>query len=318
MARTIKRRDPNRPGFWFASYRHPHPPLVPLQPYLDLYDRDLDQPYTGSWVDPEHLPFSLQSAWHRGEKHDHFQTQTARRAFYALCTHIDHQLRVLIGTLREEGLLENTIICFTSDHGDMLGNHNMWAKRLYYESSANIPMILVGPAGDQRVEVGAVDNRLVGWQDVMPTLLDVAGVDIPASVEGLSMVGKTQRDWFYGECGEDAHATRMIRDQRYKLVYYAVGNHRQLFDLQEDPCELTDLAAAPDHAETLDRLTGLLISQLYDGDLEWMQEGQLVGLPDRPFQPGPNRGLSGQRGDHWPPPPKTNMRQIEWYPEKKK
>ena len=317
MARTIKRRDPNRPGFWFVSYRHPHPPLVPLQPYLDLYDRDPDQPYTGSWADPECLPFSLQSAWHRGERYDHFQTQTARRAFYALCTHIDHQLRVLIGTLREEGLLDHTVICFTSDHGDMLGNHHMWAKRLFYESSANIPMILVGPAGDDRVEIGRVDDRLVGWQDVMPTLLDLAGVDIPDTVEGLSMVGASQRDWFYGEVGEDAHATRMIRTERYKLVYYAVGNCRQLFDLEADPCEMTDLAAAPEQRETLDRLTGLLLGELYGGDREWVQNGELVGLPDRTFQPGPNRGLSGQRGDHWPPPPKTNMRQIEWYPEKK-
>ena len=86
-------------------------------------------------------------------KHAHLkdaEIRRIRRAFYALCTHIDHQLRVVIGTLREEGLLDDTIILFTSDHGDMLGNHGLWAKRLYYERSANVPMILVGGSDETR------------------------------------------------------------------------------------------------------------------------------------------------------------------------
>ena len=99
---------------------------------------------------PEALSFSLQANIARGAKYTSDQITAIRRAFYALCTHIDHQLRFLLGTLREEGELDNTIICFTSDHGDMLGNHGMWAKRLFYEYSANIPMILLGVAGDER------------------------------------------------------------------------------------------------------------------------------------------------------------------------
>lgn len=317
MTRTIKRRDPNKPAFWFVSYRHPHPPLTPLQSYLDMYgDITIDPPFIGAWsTGPEDLPYSLDAAYIRGDKYNGLQTLLARKAFYALCTHIDHQIRVLIGALREEGLLDNTIICFTSDHGDMLGNHHMWAKRLFYENSANIPMILVGVKGDERVGYNQVDDRLAGWQDVMPTLLDLCGIEIPDSVEGMSMVGDKRRDWFYGEVGEDAHATRMIRDERHKLIYYAVGNYSQLFDLETDPRELSDLATDPAHAETLARLTGILISQLYGDDEAWAQEGRLVGLPDREFVPGPNKGLSSQRGDHWPPPPKTNMPQIEWHAE---
>ena len=138
----------------------------------------------------------------------------------------------------------------------MLGNHGMWAKRLFYEYSANIPMILLGIAGDERV----------GWADVMPTLLELAGIDIPETVEGMSMVGEQKRGWFYGEVGEDNHATRMIRDGRYKLIYYPIGNCRQLFDLQNDPDELIDLSTSAEHANILNGLTDLLISQLYDGD----------------------------------------------------
>ena len=319
MARIIKRRDPTRPAFWFISYRHPHPPIVPLQTYLDLYrDIPIDEPYCGSWsTSSENLSFSLRANTARGAKFTPHQIIAIRRAFYALCTHIDHQLRVIIGTLREEGVLDNTIICFTSDHGDMLGNHSMWAKRLFYEYSANIPMILLGVAGDERVGYNRVDDRIVGWADVMPTLLDLAGIDIPETVEGVSMVGEQRRDWFYGEVGEDDHATRMIRDGRYKLIYYPVGNCRQLFDLQNDLDELTDLSASAEHADILSDLTELLISQLYGGDEAWAKNGQLIGVPDRDFIPGPNRGLTSQRGLHWPPPPRTNMSQIQWHSEGK-
>ena len=305
MARQIKRRDPTRPGFWYLSYCHPHPPLVPLQCYLDLYrDVDIDTPTMGAWsVMPETLPYALkvvQGRW--GGLTDH-QIRGARRAFYALCTHIDHQLRLIIGTLREEGLLENTVILFTCDHGDMLGDHGLWAKRVFYENVANVPMILVPVAGDESVGHHRTNERLVGLQDVMPTLLDLAGIETPDTVEGLPMVGSKKRAWLYGECSEGALATRMIHDGRFKLIYYPTGNRFQLFDLREDPYELGDLSESPDHAEIRERLTEALIGQLYGGDEGWVQDGQLVGLPDRAYEPWPNRGLSGQRGIHWPPPP---------------
>ncbi|HCK13012.1 TPA: arylsulfatase [Candidatus Poribacteria bacterium] len=320
MARVIKRRDPTRPAFWYLSYRHPHPPLVPLQAYLDFYQHlSIDAPYFGNWtINPEDAAYSVRANYNRGTKMNIDQLLVVRRAFYALCTHIDHQLRIVIGTLREEGLLNNTIICFTSDHGDMLGNHNMWAKRLFYEYSANIPMILVDGASGKQIGYNWVDDRLVGWQDVMPTLLDMANIDIPETVEGLSMVGNQKRDWFYAEVGEDDHATRMIHDGRYKLIYYPVGNCSQLFDLQGDPNELDNLVADPKYAIVLEKLTNLLIGQLYGGDETWVQNGRLVGLPDKEFVSGPNRGLSSQRGHHWPPPPQTDMPQIEWFSESKR
>jgi len=241
------------------------------------------------------------------------QIRGARLAFYALCTQIDHQLRVVIGTLREEGLLDNTIICFTSDHGDMLGNHGMWAKRLFFENSAHIPMLLMGVKGDERVGHHRIDNRLVGWQDVMPTLLDLAGIDIPGTVDGISMVGEKKREFFYGEIDEGPRATRMIHDGRFKLIYYGTGNRKLLFDLENDPNELQDLSASPDHAKTLKRLENLLIGQLYGGDEKWVKDGKLVGEPDKAFSPGPNRTLTSQRGAHWPPPPASDIPQIEWY-----
>jgi arylsulfatase A-like enzyme len=162
------------------------------------------------------------------------------------------------------------------------------------------------------------DERPVGWQDVMPTLLDLAGIAVPPSVEGLSMVGDRRRGFFYGEIDEGPLATRMIHDGRYKLIYYAAGNVCQLFDLANDPAEIRDLRSSAEHSSILARLTQQLISQRYGGDEAWVQTGELVGLPNRSFTPGPHRGLSSQRSSHWPPPPKTGMGQIEWYPEQKR
>ncbi len=304
MVRMIKRRDPTRPSFWYLSYVHPHPPLVPLSGYLDIY-RDVDpvSPYRGAWAnESEQLPYHLQAVQENWGQLDSHQVAWAQRAVYALCTHIDHQLRVLLGSLREEGLLENTVILFSSDHGDMLGNHGLKNGALFYESAANIPLILVDGGGDPRLGHHRIDDRLVGLQDVMPTLLDLAGIKIPASVEGLSMVGRTKRPYLYGEMREGIKATRMIHDGRYKLIYYVAGNRRQLFDLANDPQELQDLSSSPTHAEVLERLNGLLIEELYGPDEEWLADGQLVGLPDQEVENQPDTTYSYQRGNHWPPP----------------
>lgn len=305
MCRQIRRRDPTRPGFWYLSYVHPHPPLVPLQAYLDLYrDVPIDAPGHGDWSrDPAQLPYYLKVIRSKWQHVSEAEILRIRRAFYAACTHIDHQLRLVLGTLREEGLLDDTIILFTSDHGDMLGQHGLWAKRLYYEQSANVPMILLGPRGDARTAPRSTASRLVGWQDVMPTLLDLAGLDIPDTVDGLSMVGTATRAYLYGECGEGPKSSRMIRKENWKLIYYPCGHRTQLFDLAADPTELHDLADRPAHGALLRELQELLVGEMYGQDLDWIRNGRLVGCAEPEFAYAENRDLSGQRGIHWPPPP---------------
>ena len=307
MARTIARRDPTRPAFWYLSYSHPHPPMVPLQCYLDVYQSlRVDVPSMGAWADdPSKVPYGARFSRSRGELFSDYHMRSARQAFYALCTHIDHQLRIVIGALREQGILDDTIILFSADHGDMLGKHGMWAKGLLYEESAQIPMILSAPQGETKITQNAVDDRLVGWQDVMPTLLTLAGIDIPASVEGRCMVTGDKREYLYGEYEVGDRATRMVHDGRFKLIYYSAGNCMQLFDLEEDPEELDDLGGSADHGEVRARLEKLLIDELYGGDEKWVKREKLEGLPEPEFRPQSNRGLSGQRGGHWPPPPQT-------------
>lgn len=304
MARFIQRRDPARPGFWYMSFQHPHPPLWPLQEYWNLYaDIHIPDPPVASWA---HNPGAHTTGGDtRKSPLDDLPGRLARRAFHALCTHIDHQIRVVIGTLRQQGLIDNTIIMFTSDHGDMLGTHRLWGKRMFYEPSANIPMLLMGVKDDPRVGHHRTDDRLVALQDVMPTLLDLAGIPIPPTVEGQSMLADKPRDYLYGEIDNGHASPRMIHDGRHKLIYHPEGNRIQLFDLDEDPNEMTNLADSPAHADLLHRLTQKLIANLYGGDEAWAKEGKLVGTPEKPRTRGVNRGLSGQRGLDFPRPPST-------------
>lgn len=302
MCRAIHRRDPRRPAFWYLSFSAPHPPLTPLQAYLDLYqDVPIDSPTVGNWSrDPRTRPWVCNYVNSNREFCDATEPEIAqaRRAFYATCTHVDHQIRVVIGTLSEAGLLDNTVIVFTSDHGHMCGEHGLWTVMFMYEYISHIPLIIVPAARDQRLGgPGTVDNRLVEFADIHPTLLDLAGIAIPDTVEYRSLADDWQREYLYGEFDEGQMASRMIRQDRFKLIYYPAGNLTQLFDVAADPREAHDLADEPAHADTRAKLTRMLIDELYGSDRAWLQDGQLIGLPDahRP-EMNPDGILVSQRG----------------------
>ena len=222
MCRAIRRRDPRKPGFWYLSFVGPHPPLWPPAAYLDLYrNLELDPMVHGDWSRSfEDLPWSVKPYM------DQFcmrmatpgEIDLARRGFYATITHIDHQIRMVLGTLREEGLSEDTIVAFTADHGDMLGDHRMWSMGVMYEKSVRVPLIIVPAAGDGRFPPGSQDHRLAELRDLMPTLLDLCGLEPPAGLDGISLAGSQDRDHLYGEFREGPMATRMICDRRYKLI----------------------------------------------------------------------------------------------------
>ena len=286
MSRHIVRRDRGRPSFWYMSFYSAHPSLLPPATYMDMYrDLEIDEPFVGDWAqDFDAWPFAAkanqQKEW-RELTLSTSRTRQMRQAFYAMYTHVDHQIRAILGLLREQGILDNTIIMLTSDHGEMLGDHGQYNKGTFYQGSANIPMVLMPtPEQAKSTSLNKRDDRLVAQADVMPTLLDLCNVPIPDTVEGLSMVGDQKRDYLYGELMEDHLATRMVHDGRHKLIYYPVGNLFQLFDLQEDPNELRDVADDPGYSEVRTRLTGLLRQRIYGSDLEWVRDGELVGLPE--------------------------------------
>ncbi|MCH2306443.1 MAG: sulfatase-like hydrolase/transferase [SAR202 cluster bacterium] len=302
-AKSIARRDKQRPSFWYMSFTAPHPPLNPLQQYFDMYrDVEVDLPFHGDWsLNFDQLPYALKARPRRikGQNFSKIQEELIRKAFYALCTHVDHQIRTVIGTLKEEGIVDNTIIAFTSDHGDVLGNHGIYTKMCFYEEATKIPMIITPSATlvDQ-VGFGITDDRLVAQADVMPTLLEMCGIPVPDSVEGISMFSSSKRDYLYGEFYEDSPlCTRMIRSGNFKLIYYPVGNIFQLFNLKEDPNELKDVSNFKKFFEIKKSLIQKLVNSLYGSDLDWVSDGNLVGLTDIKWDGDlPERDLGGQRG----------------------
>ena len=298
MSRMIRRRDRDRPALWYMSFNHPHPPLAPLAQYMDMYAHvDIPLPKVGAWAeDYEALPYGLKHMRSRRPPVNDMELLQALRSFYALCTHIDHQIRLVLGLIREEGLMDDTMVMFTCDHGDMLGAHRLFAKPYGFDPCARIPMILMPTAGDTRIGHHRVDDRLVELRDVMPTLLDLAGVDIPDSVEGISLATDARRDSLYCEHSENEMAVRMIRDERHKLIWYPVGNRVMLFDMAADPLELDDRGDDPSLSDVRQRLTARLIENLWGDDHKWVDDGRLVGEPDIEYQPHPDRRFSGQRG----------------------
>ena len=277
----IRDLDPGRPAFLYVSFTAPHPPLWTMPAWTELYDgADIDAPVRGDWT--RNPPFRVRAI---AGKAASMRQATAReiaavrRAFYSQLTHLDRQIRFILGTLREQGRLEHTIIAFTSDHGDMLGDHGMWSKGLMYEGSARVPLLIAPPAARSGQARGATDPRIAELRDIMPTLLSMAGLPVPARLDGIDLFSGERRDYLFGELGQGAGATRMVRDERHKLVYYAEGNRRQLFDLQEDPRELRDLAESKSHRGVLRRMTRQLAGELYGESLGWLDGDRLRGWP---------------------------------------
>ncbi|MFB6295810.1 MAG: sulfatase-like hydrolase/transferase [Halobacteriales archaeon] len=275
-------RDSERPFFLNVSYLKPHTPLNPPRAYWEFYaDRDLPPAAVGDWVDAAHgadLPaYPPLDAWCGEMAPD--VVKRARRGYYGLVTHLDHQLSRVIRELRAQGEWENTVVVFTADHGDMLGDHHLWRKCYGYEPSARVPFIVKPPGSadvdphldDDDVE-GRTIGRPVGLEDVMPTLLDACELPIPETVEGGSVLrlldDPATDDWrayYHGEHGpiyEPENATQYLVGERYKLVWNPVTGTELLFDLRSDPLEERDRIEDPDHADVLDTLETRLVERL--------------------------------------------------------
>ena len=300
MTKQIRRRDPEKNHFFYASFQAPHPPIVPLERMLRRYDNtELEPLIQDNWEVDDTIRLLRNTAERYSEK----EIDMARRAFHAQCTHIDQSVRSLLGAMKEEGLLKNTLIIFMSDHGDMLFDHGMVAKRLFYENSARIPFILSGyPIQEYRGK--GIEDKLCSVQDIMPTILDICGIEKPEGMDGISMVSDKRRPYIFGEIGKDQKATRMIRNEHYKLIWYPYGNKLQLFDMDSDRKEVNDLSKDPRYSKVLEEMVGLLLENLHDDD-EWLEEGCLKGYnPDKaPLKP--DFSFGNQRAAyHWPYPKK--------------
>lgn len=269
--RFLERRDPTSPFFLKLSYHRPHPPYDPpawaFEEYLRRTEHEAD-PVTGDWNDV----WEPHRADHRPDANvAHYDRETIRRAhagYYGNIAHVDLQVNRLLAGLAEHRLVENTWILFTSDHGEMLGDHHMYRKAYPYEGSARVPLLLAGPDSTP----GVVSDDVVELRDVMPTLLDCAGLPVPDGLDGRSLLprahgkGAPIRPWLHGEHALLGESFQWITDDRWKYIWLSRSGREQLFDLRADPGETHDLAVDPAAAEeatdALGRLRACLIEEL--------------------------------------------------------
>jgi choline-sulfatase len=302
------RRDPQKPFFLKVSFARPHSPYDPPQRYWDMYaDADIPAPHVGDWASMHDRPLEAASvnAWH-GRRSDR-EVRRGRQGYYGNITFIDHQVGRILYELRKHdpAALRNTFILFLSDHGDMMGDHHLWRKTYAYEGSARIPMIVRAPA-EWKLPAGQVRDEVVEIRDVMPTFLEAAGVAIPRTVQGRSMVpllqGRQGRDWrshLHGEhvwCYSHEQAMHYVTDGRSKYIWLPYLGREQLFDLVQDPGERQDLASSASHQALLANWRKILVQELEGRGTGEAVGGELVHLAMDSVIRSPHEGTFGVQG----------------------
>lgn len=283
----IQKSGSNSPLFIKISFARPHSPYDPPQRFLELYgDRKIPEPAVGDW-DNEYKTANSASdaAWGDfGVEH----AINSRKHYYASITFIDEQIGLIIKALKEKGIYDNTLILFTSDHGDMLGDHYLWRKTYAYEGSAHIPMLIKLPKGiKSAVKPGSAIDNPVELRDVLPTFLDAAGVVKPNNMDGQSMlklIRKKHTPW--RSYIDLEHTTTYfahnywcaLTDGKIKYIWFFDGNE-QLFDLRNDPYEKHDLSKSEKYIQTLRKWHGYMVDHLKDRGDEFVKNGQLIIRP---------------------------------------
>lgn len=250
----IARDSDPRPFFITASLTHPHDPYATPKRYWDLY-QDAEIPLPRVRIAPDRLdPHSQRLRHVCGSDLDTVsedQMRNARRAYFGSISFVDEQFGLILQTLEETGMADDTIVIVCGDHGDMLGERGLWYKMHYFEGAARVPMIVHAPG---RYLPRRVDAS-VSLIDLLPTLLDMAELTPQPAMplDGHSLMphltGGTGHDEVIGEyMGEGTIAPLvMIRRGPWKFIHSSVDPD-MLYDLAADPDELHNLAADPAHA----------------------------------------------------------------------
>jgi arylsulfatase A-like enzyme len=272
-----------------ASFIAPHPPLIPPEFYFNRYLRTcVPDPHIGDWAMPP--PNGGIGGGPSGFKVD-LQGEallSARAGYYGLINHLDDQIRRLLSNLTCGLDLNNTIVVYTSDHGEMLGDHYMWKKSMPYEGSAHVPFMARLP---KRFEgpIGQVLDYPVCLEDILPTLCDLAEIEIPDTVDGSSLAGILRGEpppesrTLHLQCAHQAHPLKhhTLTDGKEKFIWNTVDGMEQFFRLTDDPHELHDLSERPEEADRVSYWRSELIKKLADAP-EGFTDGKRL-IPGRPF-----------------------------------
>lgn len=255
----LARYNQDNPFLLWVSFTHPHSPYITTDNYWEMYEHDsIDMPSVPELSIEE---MDTMSRWlyyaHAGDLHNVTEShiRNARHAYYGMCTYIDDKVGRLLDTLNKVGLEEDTVVVFTSDHGEMLGERGMWFKQSFYEWSVRVPLVIRIPGQQSKSRV----SELVSLVDLFPTFMDIAtNGNMPDPVGGLdgnSLLplirgkGEWHNQVISEYTGEGVTAPcRMVRLDDVKFIY-THGHPDLMYDLANDPLELDNLIGNPKYAD---------------------------------------------------------------------
>lgn len=268
-----------KPFFLYLAYLAPHDPRTMPEKFRKMYDPEkMELPVNFQETISMEYPlmqFRDENLAAYPRNPDEIRRHIAE--YYGMISHLDAEIGRLLDALEESGEADNTIIVFTGDNGLAVGQHGFMGKEDIFDHSVRVPLILSGPG----IPKGEQNGAYVYLYDIFPTLCGLCGVPVPDSVDGKSFVhlfsgGEKHRDRLYLAFD---NLIRGIKEERYKLIEYAVGPEEKdcstfVFDLEEDPFETRNLAGLPEYAPVLERLRG----ELAEASDEWEESRHRMGV----------------------------------------
>ncbi len=288
----LDRRDPTRPFFLFTSFTKPHSPYDPPEPYDKMYDPDRVSDPMARDLAPDALPPSLRIlpetyGWDRLSAEE---IRQIRAHYMGEISHIDAQIGRLLGGLAWRGILNNTMVIFASDHGDMMGDRGLFFKTSFYEGSMHVPLIISLPRTLENRVPGRVVNAPVGLADLLPTILDFAGVEDVRAREGRSILGFARGEMpFEGRLFHSVYATdpndarHCLTDGRTKYVWNRWGDVEELYSIPDDPEEVCNLATVPGHEDELSLWRTRLVARLKAEGADYCLDGDALSPWEAPL-----------------------------------
>lgn len=234
------------PFFMYVAFNAPHDPRQAPQKYVEMYPQEeIKVPASFQPLYPYHNEIGAGPGL-RDEKlapfpRTEYAVRVHRQEYYAIITHMDHQIGRILDHLDKTGKRKNTWIFFTADHGLAVGHHGLIGKQNMYDHSIRVPFMVVGPGVGHGVKI----NTPIYLQDVMPTSLELAGLDKPEHVDFHSLLpqlsGESKEASYPAIYGAYIDLQRMVKQDGYKLILYPKIRKARLYHVAEDPHELHDL-----------------------------------------------------------------------------
>lgn len=306
----LERRDPTVPFFLWCSYSKPHPPLDPPEPYYSMYRNSaIPEPVVGEWAKDGGGPEAfkrLRESWSL-DKIPPEVIKEARAAYYGLITQIDYNMGRIFSALQDLDLFRDTLIIYTSDHGEYLGDHNTGGKFFFHDPSARVPFVVRMPKSwDNRMHGTKVETP-VTLADILPTLVSAAGGDIPKQADGMDLIAlargeiENPRKYVEAMAGEEPSFFG-ITDGVWKYMWYPEGGEEQLFNLEDDPQELTNLADHAEYREKCEELHRELVERDQQRGGKFSSDGRLlqISLKGDSERDRRNSNWPGFHTEHYP------------------